>query len=92
VELEAARVAVVDRHADDVRRQHVGRALDAVEVQAEQFGQDMGQDGLADARQILDQQMAARKQADQGEADLALLAEHDAAGMANGFDLSGNRA
>jgi len=85
MELEAARVAVVYRHANDVRRQHVGGALDAVKVQTEQLGQHMSQDRLANARHVFDEQMATCQQADQGKADLPLFAQHNAAGLADCF-------
>jgi hypothetical protein len=69
----------VDRHADDVRRQHVARELDALEVQSHGPGEHMGEGGLAHAGQVFDQQVAAREQAREGEPDLRLLAEDDAA-------------
>ena len=45
----------------------------------------MGQRRLAHARQVLDQQVAARQQAGERELDLGLLADHD------GADLAGHR-
>ena len=80
MEVEGAAVAVEDRDAEDVRRQHVAGELDALEVEAEQSGQHVRQRGLADAGQILDQQVAARQQAGQRQPQLAFLAEDDAAG------------
>ena len=85
MELEAASIAVVYGNPDDVRRQHVGRALDAVKVQTEQPGQDVGQDGFTDARQVLYEEVAACEQTDKGEANLAILAQNNAAGMMNRF-------
>ncbi len=79
MELEGAGLALVDRDADDVGRQHVARELDALEVQAERARQHVGQRGFADARQILDQEMPASEQAGEREAHLALFAEDDAA-------------
>ena len=78
MELEAAGLALVDRDADDVGRQHVAGELDALEMQPERAREHVGQRGLADARQVLDQEMAAREQAGEREADLRLLAEDDA--------------
>ena len=43
----------------------------------------MRQRGLADSRQIFDQQMAARQQASQREADLLRLAQDDLLGLAD---------
>jgi hypothetical protein len=68
------------RHPDDVGRQHVAGELDALELQAEQAREDVGEGGLADAGDVLDEQVAAGEDAGQGEADGMLLAEDDAAG------------
>jgi hypothetical protein len=67
--------AFVDGHAEDVGRQKIAGKLDPVEAQAEQLGEDVGQRGLADAGQILDQQVAARDQAGQRQPDRVPLAE-----------------
>jgi hypothetical protein len=80
VELEAARFALVDRHADDVGGQHVARELDALELQAQRAGEHVRERGLANAGQVFDQQVAAREQAGEREAHLSFLAEDDAAG------------
>jgi len=77
VKPERRAVALVDRHADDVRGQHVACELDAMEVEAEELREHLRERGLADARQILDQKVPAREQAREREADLALLAEDD---------------
>ena len=79
VELEVAGVALEDRHADDVRGQQVAGELDALEMQAERAREHMRERGLADARHVLDQQVAAREQAGQREANLRVLAEDDLA-------------
>src|SRR5581483_11382491 len=83
MELEGRAVAVVDRHADDVGRQHVARELDAVEVEAQQLRQHMRERRLADAGEILDQQVPAREQAGEREPDLTLFAEDDLARLLN---------
>jgi len=44
-------------------------------VKAQEAGQELGQGRLADARQVFDQQVAARQQAGEGQAQLPLLAE-----------------
>ena len=79
MEAEAARLAIVDRDAEDVGRQHVARELDALELQAERAGEHVRERRLADAGQILDQQVPAREEACEREAHLRFLAENDAA-------------
>ncbi|MNC91788.1 hypothetical protein D3C83_81030 [compost metagenome] len=79
MELEAAALALVHGDPDDVGRQHVARELDALELQPERSREHVRERGLADARQVLDQQVAARQQAGEREPDLAFLAEDDAA-------------
>ncbi len=76
--MEGAAAAIEDRHAEDVRRQHVAGELDAVEIQAQYACQNMGQGGFADARQVFDQQVPASQDAGQREPDRSLLAEDDA--------------
>jgi hypothetical protein len=79
--------------AGDVGRQQVAGELDAGELQAEQAGQSMGQGGLAQARQIFDQQVAAGKQAGGGEADFVRLAEDDFVGASeHGVEGAGAKA
>ena len=85
MKLEAIGIALEDADADDVRGQQVGGELHALETESQRRRQRVRERGLADAGQILDQQMAAGEQADEGEADLAALAEDD------GVDL-GDRA
>ena len=51
--------------------QHVAGELDALELQPEQAGQHMGEGGLADAGDVLDQQVATGEHAGQGEAYMA---------------------
>jgi hypothetical protein len=74
-EPEIAALAVEDRDAEDVRRQHVAGELDARELESEQAGQGVRQRRLADAGQIFNQQMAFCQQAAEGEAGLRALAE-----------------
>ena len=49
-------------------------------MQAEGARQHVRERGLADARDVLDQQVAAREQAGERHADLSFLAEDDLAG------------
>lgn len=76
MELEAARLRIVDRHAQDIAGQQIGGELHALEVQSQRGRQRMGQRGLAQAGQVLDQQMAIGQQRDEGQAHLARLAKH----------------
>ena len=77
VELEAPARAVVDRDADDVRGQQVAGELDALVGKAEDARERVRERRLADARDVLDQQVPARQQAGEGEAHFAVLAEQD---------------
>jgi len=79
-EAELPALAFVDRDADNVGGQQVAGELDAREGKSEQSRQRMGQRRLADAGQILDQQVAAGEQAGNGLADFVILAEDDPAG------------
>ena len=71
MELEATARAVVDRDADDVGRQQVARELDALVREAEHARERVRERRLADARDVLDQEVAAREQAGEREPDLA---------------------
>ena len=57
-ELEARLTLVVDLGADDVGRQEVGRALHARELAVDRPRQRAGQRRLADARVVLDEDVA----------------------------------
>ena len=52
-----------------------------MEGEAERAREHVREGGLADPGQVLDQQVAACEQAGEREADLALLAEDDPAGL-----------
>jgi hypothetical protein len=84
-EPETAALAVEDRDAEDVRRQHVAGELDARKLEAEQAGQGVRQRRLADAGQIFDQQMASCQQAAEGESGLRALAEDHRIGGGEDF-------
>ena len=73
--------ALIHRHAEDIGGQQVAGELDALELQAQRARQHVRQRGLADTRQILDQQVAARQQARKRETDLFRLAEDDLLGL-----------
>ena len=76
MESEFARRRIEDRHADDVRGQQVGGELHALEVQRQRRGHRTGQRGLAQARQVLDQQVAAGEQRGERQPHFARLAQH----------------
>jgi hypothetical protein len=80
MELEAAGAAIVDGDTEDVRRQQVAGELHALERQAEDACQHVGQGGFADPRNILDEQMPMGHEAGNGEPDLAVLAQYHVAG------------
>jgi len=59
----------------DVRGQQVGRALDALHVHRDRAGQRARQGGLAGARHVLEQHVAAAQQRYDGQLDDAALAD-----------------
>ena len=77
-ELELLGLLVVDRQAGHVRRQQVRRELDPPEAAAEAPGDRLGEDGLAGARHVLDQEVAAAQQRDERQPDLVVLADDHA--------------
>ena len=76
MELEASRLRLEHRHAQHVGGQQVGGELHALEVQPERGSQCVRQRGLAQARQVFDQQVAVRQQRDERQAHLHWLAQH----------------
>ena len=56
---------VVDVHAGDVRRQQVGRELEAREPEVERARERLREHRLADARHVLDEHVALGEQAEQ---------------------------
>ena len=83
MELESAILAVEYRDADDVGRQQIAGELDALKSESERCRKRMRQHRLADARHVLDQQMAPCQEARDGEPDLPLLAQDDIADLGN---------
>ena len=63
-----------DRDADDVRRQQVARELDSLVREAQRTGKCVGQRGLADAGNILDQQVSTGDEADEDALEHLVLA------------------
>ena len=60
-----------------MRREQVGRELDAPEGAAEASRDRLGEDGLARTGNILDQQVTAAQEGNQREPDLVVLAHDD---------------
>ena len=77
LELEHLAAAVVDRDADDVARQQVAGELDAAKRAAERRREGARERRLADAGDVLDEQVAARQQRDHRGADRLRLAADD---------------
>ncbi|OQA31557.1 MAG: hypothetical protein BWY57_02319 [Betaproteobacteria bacterium ADurb.Bin341] len=77
---EIALFALVDGNAGNVGRQQVAGELDAGKLETEQAGQGLRQGGLAHARQVFDEQVAAGEKTGQGQADFPLFAENDPVG------------
>ncbi len=76
-ELELRGLPVEDRHAGDVAGQQVRGELHAADRAVDGAGQRLGQRGLADARHVLDQQVALGEQGDQRDAHHLGLADDD---------------
>ena len=77
VKVERAAVAIINRRAEDVRRQQVAGELHAPKAKPQGLGERLGQHRLADTGLILQQQMPASQQAGHCEADDVLLAKDD---------------
>lgn len=77
MELEAPGVRIEHGHSDDIGRQQIRGELHALELEAERRGERVRQGGLAEPRQVLDQQVPARQQRDECEPHLLALAEHE---------------
>src|SRR5207245_10614304 len=76
-ELEGIRSLVEDLDARHIRREQVRRELDPPERAAERPGERLGEDRLAGAGNVLDEDVAATDQGDERELDLVVLAEDD---------------
>jgi len=69
-----ARFGIVNADAKNVARKQIRSELDALEGAMKRFGESLSQGGLADARNIFDEQMAAGEQRDERELDGFFLA------------------
>src|SRR5699024_5420679 len=77
-ELETARLLIEDAHSDHVGREEVRRELDAPDASAHDSAERLRQECLADARDVLEEQMAPGEQRDERGADGVVLAVQDA--------------
>src|SRR5581483_8824379 len=77
LELEVAPLLVEDVDARDVGGKQVRSELDPSERAVDRPGDRLGEHRLADARDVLDQEVAFRDQGDQSQANLTLLALDD---------------
>ena len=77
-ELELLGPLVIDREPGHVGREEVRRELDPAEGAAERAGDRLREDGLPGAGDILDQEVTAAEEGDEGEADLVVLPDDDA--------------
>ena len=68
LEFESLGVGVVDGDAEDIAGQHIAGELQAMEAAGYRAGKGLGEGGLADAGDILDEKMAARQKAHEREA------------------------
>ena len=83
---EVAAFTVENRDADNVGWQHVAGKLNPRKLQTEQAGQGMRQRCFSHTWQVFDQQVAACKQASQGETYLLVLAKDDLIGGSDDVD------
>ncbi len=70
---ELAGLAVVDRYTEYIGGQQIARELHPLEGQTQRSGEGVGEGGLADAGNILDQQVPARQQAGEAQANLRIF-------------------
>jgi hypothetical protein len=77
VKMELLVALAEHRHAEDVRRQQIGRELDALELRVNRAGERLGQRRLARAGKIIQQHVAAAGERGEQLARRAGLAAHD---------------
>src|SRR5207302_3394972 len=73
-----ARFRIVDADAEDVARKEVGSELDALESALERFCKRLRESRLSNARNVFDEQVAAREKRDQSELNRFFLAVNGA--------------
>src|SRR5277367_519096 len=85
---ELAGLTLEDRYAEHVGGQEVAGELYPLKRQPQRLGNGVGERGLADPRNVFDQQVHARQQAGQAQTDLHFLAQYGAVDLSeNGIDL-----
>ena len=85
-ELELARRLVVDGHAGHVRGEQVGGELDPADGAVDRAGQGLGEERLADAGHVFEQQVALGQQHCQGElGGFGLAVDHGVDGGQDAF-------
>ena len=77
LELEITALLVEDVHAGDVGGEQVRGELDPAERAVDRSCDGLREHGLADARDVLDQEVPLGHQGDEGQTDLAVLAPDD---------------
>ena len=77
MESKRLRALVEHRYAEHVCRQQVARELNARVLEAEHSREGLRERGLADARNVLDQEVPAREQARERELQRLILADDD---------------
>ena len=75
VKVEGLGFALVDRHAHNIRRQHVAGELDAGEIKAQHPRQGVGEGCFAKAGVVFDQQVSTSEQAAKTEAHFLWLTQ-----------------
>ena len=89
-ELDPAALPGPDANAGDVRRQQVGCELDPPERAPERPGQRLGEHGLADAGDVLDEDVAfGEHRGDQQPDDFGLALDHPLDGLGDAREVVG---
>ena len=77
LEHELARRLVIHTGADQVAGEKIGRELNAMEGAVDAAGQRLGEQGLADAGHVLDEEVPFGEECDEGVANAIGVAEKD---------------
>ena len=77
LDIEAGLVRAVDARPDEVGRHQVRRELDALERAAEDVGEGLDRERLGEAGHALEEEVAARQQADEDPLEHRVLADDD---------------
>ena len=77
LDVEAGLVGAVDPRPDEIGGHEIGRELDALERAAEDVGEGLDRERLGQARDTLEEEVAARQQADQDPLEHLVLTDDD---------------